>query len=87
MCKIDICTFQISKAQLGPKTCSPEDYTGVILPLLLDVVPVWKKAIDKVSYKSKLVRVQRLLNIRIAKAYRTIWNKALCALARLTPST
>jgi cbb3-type cytochrome oxidase subunit 1 len=30
-------------------------YTGGILPLLLYGAPVWRKAIDKVSYKSKLV--------------------------------
>jgi hypothetical protein len=44
-----------------------------------------KKAIDKVSYKSKLVRVQRLINIRIAKAYHTVSNEAPCLLTGLTP--
>jgi len=44
-----------------------------------------KKAIDKVSYKSKLIRVQRLVNIRIVKAYHTVSNKALCILTGLTP--
>jgi hypothetical protein len=34
-------------------------YTGEILPLLLYGAPVWEKATDQVSYKSKLVRVQR----------------------------
>jgi len=46
---------------------------------------VKKKAIDKVSYKSKLVRVQRLINIRIAKAYRTVSNEALCILTGFIP--
>jgi hypothetical protein len=46
---------------------------------------VWKKAINIVSYKSKLVRVQRLINIKIAKAYRTVLNEALCILTGLTP--
>jgi len=44
-----------------------------------------KKAIDKVSYKSKLLRVQRLINIKIANAYHTVSNKALCLLTGLTP--
>ena len=44
-----------------------------------------KKAIDKVSYKLKLERLQRLINIRIAKAYRTVSNEALCILTVLTP--
>jgi cbb3-type cytochrome oxidase subunit 1 len=42
-------------------------YTGGILPLLLYGAPVWEKAMDKVSYKLKLIRVQRLINIKIAK--------------------
>jgi len=46
---------------------------------------VWKKAINEVSYKSKLIRAQRLINIRIAKAYRTVSNEALCILKGLTP--
>ena len=60
-------------------------YTGRILPLLLYGAPVWRKTIDKASYKSKLVRVQRLINIKIAKAYRAMSNDALCILTGLTP--
>jgi len=52
-------------------------YTGGILPLLLYGAPVWIKATEKGSYKSKLVRVQRLINIKIAKAYRMVSNEAL----------
>jgi hypothetical protein len=59
--------------------------TGEILPLLLYGAPVWKKALDKVSYRSKLIRAQRLINIKIAKAYRTVSNEALCILTGLTP--
>jgi hypothetical protein len=60
-------------------------YTGGILPLIYGA-PVWRKAIDKVSYKTKLVRVQRLMNIKVAKAYRTVSNDALCVLTGFTPS-
>jgi len=60
-------------------------YKGGILPLLLYGAPVWIKAIEKDSYKSKLARVQRLLNIKIAKACRTVSNVALCILTGLTP--
>jgi hypothetical protein len=59
-------------------------YTGGLLPLLLYRAPLWKK-IDKVSYKSKLVRVQRHINIKIAKAYSTVLNEGLCILIGLTP--
>jgi len=43
------------------------------------------KNIDNVNYKSKLLRLQRPINIRIAKAYRTVSNEALCILTGLTP--
>jgi hypothetical protein len=60
-------------------------YTGGILPFLIFRAPVWRKAIDKVSYKTKLVRVKRLMNIKVAKAYRTVSNDTLCVLTALTP--
>jgi len=44
-----------------------------------------EKTIHNVSYKSKLLRLQRPINIRIAKAYRTVSNEALCILTGLTP--
>ena len=60
-------------------------YTGAILPLLLYGAPIWHKAIDTASNKLKFIRVQRLINMKIAKAYRTVSNEALSALTRLTP--
>jgi len=46
-----------------------------------------EKASNKASYNSKLIRVQRLINIRIAKSYGTVSNEALCILAGLTRIT
>jgi len=40
---------------------------------------------EKGSYKSKLIKVQKLINIKIAKAYRMVSNEALCILTGLTP--
>jgi len=40
---------------------------------------------EKESYKYKLIRVQRLINIKMAKAYRTVSNEALCVLTGMTP--
>ena len=60
-------------------------YKGGILPLLLYGAPVWKRAMEKACYEMKLIRVQRLMNIRIAKAYRTVSSDALCVLTGLTP--
>jgi hypothetical protein len=41
-------------------------YTGAILPLLQYGAPIWINAINNATYKTKLIRVQRLINIRIA---------------------
>jgi len=51
------------------------------------VAPIWYKVIDIASNKLKLIIVQRIINIKIAKAYRTVSNEALCALTGLTPIT
>jgi hypothetical protein len=86
MHNINICTIQISKAKLGLKHAALKTiYTGGILPLFLYGAPIWRKAIDKASYKSKLVRVQRLINIKTAKAYRTVSHEALCVVTCMMP--
>jgi len=59
-------------------------YTGGILPLVLHGAPVRKSVLDNTSYKTKLIRIQRLINIRIAKAYRTVSKEALCVITGLT---
>ena len=59
-------------------------YLGGILPLLLYSAPIWVKAVTLKSYKDK-IRVKRIINIKIAKAYRTVSNEALCVLTGLTP--
>jgi len=41
--------------------------------------------LDNTSYKTKLIRIQRLINIRIPKAYCTVSNEPLCVIAGLTP--
>jgi hypothetical protein len=48
-------------------------------------VPVWIKALGKECNKTVYNRVQRLINIKIAKAFQTTCNKALCTLTGLTP--
>jgi ribonuclease HI len=60
-------------------------YTGGILPLLLYGAPVWANIMDKTCHRQKVARVRRLINIKIAKAYRTVSNEALCILTGLNP--
>jgi hypothetical protein len=60
-------------------------YTGGILPLILYGAPVWESVLNKLCYKNKLTRIQRLINIRIAKACRTVSNGALCVITCIKP--
>ena len=60
-------------------------YKGAILPLLLYGAPVWIEALKYEFNRRKYVRVQRLMNIRIAKAYRTSSSEALCIVTGTTP--
>jgi hypothetical protein len=60
-------------------------HKGGIQSLLLYGAPVWAETIEKTTHRKKLTRVQRLINIKIAKAYRTVSNEALCIITGLTP--
>jgi ribonuclease HI len=60
-------------------------YEGAMVPLMTYGSPVWEEAISKTSNLIKLQRVQRLINIKIAKAYRTISFEASCVLAGVPP--
>jgi len=60
-------------------------YKGAILPLLLYGAPVWNEAIKYEYNKQNYIRVQRLMNIKIAKAFRTTSTEALCILVGTTP--
>jgi hypothetical protein len=57
-------------------------YKAAILLLMLYGAPVWIDAMEKKCNKIIYSRIQRLMNIKIAKAYRTTSNKALCILTR-----
>jgi hypothetical protein len=57
---------------------------GANLPLLLYGAPVWIKVLQKECNKTVYNRLQRLINIKIAKDFRTISNEALCTLTRLS---
>jgi hypothetical protein len=59
-------------------------YKGAILPLLLYGASVWIDAMQYENNKQKYIRVQRLINIRTAKAFRTTSSEALCILTGIT---
>ena len=59
-------------------------YKGAILSLLSYGVPIWIEAMNYEHNRQKYIRVQ-LINISMAKAYRTTSSKALCMLTGMTP--
>ena len=60
-------------------------YNGAILPQLLYAAPVWIDSMKKEYNKAKYTTVQRLVGLRIAKAYRTISHEALCIKTGIPP--
>jgi hypothetical protein len=60
-------------------------YLGGVLPLLLYSAPVWIMAMENKKYKNKVIRVQRLITIKMAKAYRTVSSEAICVITGVTP--
>jgi len=55
------------------------------MPHMLYGAPVWIGTADKKCNIILYTRVQRLMNIKIAKAYRTTSHEAFCTLSALTP--
>ena len=60
-------------------------YEGTIVPILTYGAPIWLEAIKKNKNLIKYKRIQRLINIKIAKAYRTISYEASCVMAAVGP--
>jgi len=60
-------------------------YNGAILPQLLYAAPVWTESMKRKYNRAKYIRVQKLINLRIAKAYRTVLHEALCILTATPP--
>jgi ribonuclease HI len=60
-------------------------YSGAIEPILTYGAPVFEKALENKNNLRKYQSVQRMLNIKIAKAYRTLSYEASCVLAGIRP--
>jgi ribonuclease HI len=60
-------------------------YKGAILPLLSYGIQIWHEAMKYEHNRKKYIQVQRLINICMAKAYRTTSSEALCVITGMTP--
>jgi hypothetical protein len=56
-------------------------YEGAVVPILTYRAPMWVEAIRKNRNLTKYKRIQKLINIKIAKAYQTISYDASCVIA------
>lgn len=56
-----------------------------MVPLMTYGTPVWEEAVSKTANLVKFQRVQRLINIKISNAYRTVSFEASCVLAGVPP--
>jgi len=61
-------------------------YEGAVVPILTHGAPIWIEAIRKNKNLAKYKRIQRLINIKIAKAYQTISYDASCMIAGERPT-
>ena len=85
MHKINTYLIKVGKTELGLSHAALHTmYKGAILPLLMYGAPVWIEALEKECNKTVYNRVQRLINIKIAKAFRTKSSEALCTVTGLT---
>jgi hypothetical protein len=86
MYKVNIYSFEISKSIMGAEA---RGFENSVYRRNFTTNFVWSPSVEKCfgkkSYKAKLIRIERLINIRIAKAYRTVSNEALCVITGLFP--
>jgi len=77
---------RVAKMTWGIKQAAMDAiYKEAILPLLTYGASVWIEAMNQEYNRRKCKRVQRLINITIARAYRTTSSEALCMLTATTP--
>ena len=75
-----------AKLNCGLKEEAPNIiYKGDFLTLMLYGAPVWIRAMEKKCNRTMYNRVGRLMNIKIAKVYRTTSKEALCVITGNIP--
>jgi hypothetical protein len=78
--------LQFSKNKFGLNTRAIETiYKGAILPMIGYACSVWYDGIDRKFIIKPLESIQRLVGLRISRAYKTVSNDALNVIANLLP--
>ncbi|KMQ91162.1 reverse transcriptase [Lasius niger] len=69
----------------GPKERKRKLYANVILSIILYAAPIWCDAMSTSKNRTKLDRLVRMVNIRVAAAYRTVSLEAASIMVRIPP--
>ena len=78
---MEVCKTSLGLVHKSLKTI----YEGAITPLITYGASVWADAAQNGRNLNKLQSVQRLINIKISKSYRTISFEASCVMAGVLP--
>ena len=62
-----------------------ETVASVVHSMLLYAAPDWANALQNHAIQRKLFLAQRLVELRIVSAYRTVWMSAVLVLASIPP--
>jgi ribonuclease HI len=60
-------------------------YKGAVVPIIAYACPVWIQCIDYQYIKKPLESIQRLIGLRLCRAYKTVSSNALNIIANLMP--
>ena len=60
-------------------------YEGALVQMMTYGTPIWEEAATKTNNRIKLQRAQRIINIKMAKAYRTVSFEVSCVLVGVPP--
>lgn len=69
----------------GPSSSKRRLLAAVMDSIMLYGAPVWCKSVDIAHYRQKLMRMQRVIAIRVSRAYRTVSGNAALVFSGLTP--
>jgi hypothetical protein len=70
----------------GPEQRTRRVLASAVYSVALYACPAWEVATRKACHLAKIERVQRVINIRVTQAYRTVSSAALCVVAGYPPA-
>ena len=69
----------------GPGQKTRKILAAAVYSVILYASPAWESTVRRACHLAKLIKIQRVINIRVTQAYRTTSSDALCVLAGYPP--